>query len=73
MRVALRAGFRGVAGAALFGHVRKKVLAVTTAVAACAILPDTMIAEGFEEAGDFAGLITGFLVAFILRRLEAGS
>jgi ZIP family zinc transporter len=50
------------------------VIAATTAVAAGAILAmlaDTMIPEAFEEAHDFAGLITvlGFLAAFVLTKL----
>jgi ZIP family zinc transporter len=50
------------------------VIAATTAVAAGAILAmlvDTMIPEAFEEAHNFAGLITvaGFLVAFMLTNL----
>ncbi|WP_229425049.1 hypothetical protein [Massilia sp. Se16.2.3] len=49
-------------------------MAATTAVAAGAILAmlvDTMIPEAFEEAHDFAGLITvaGFLAAFALSKL----
>ena len=36
-----------------------------------AMLADTMIPEAFEEAHDFAGLITvaGFLAAFVLTKL----
>jgi len=49
-------------------------LAATTAVAAggiLAMLADTMMPEAYEEARDFAGLVTvaGFLVAFMLNRL----
>jgi zinc transporter, ZIP family len=66
--------------AALFGYTffskfSPQVIAATTAVAAGAILSmisDTMIPEAFEEAHDFAGLITvfGFLIAFILSKLS---
>lgn len=47
---------------------------VTTAVAAggiLAMLVDTMIPEAFEQAHDFAGLITvlGFLLAFVLTKI----
>jgi ZIP family zinc transporter len=57
----------------LFRGVGDAVIAATTAVAAGAILAmltDTMIPEAFEEAHDFAGLITviGFLVAFALSK-----
>ena len=36
-----------------------------------AMLADTMIPDAFEQAHDFAGLITvaGFLVAFVLTKL----
>jgi len=49
-------------------------VAATTAVAAGAILAmlvDTMIPEAFDEARDFAGLITvaGFLAAFALSKM----
>jgi ZIP family zinc transporter len=52
------------------------VIAVTTAVAAGAILAllaNTMIPEAFEEARNFARLITvvGFLVAFLLTKRSA--
>lgn len=58
-------GFRGVS---------PDVVAATVAVAAGAILAmlaDTMIPEAFEEAHNFAGLITvvGFLVAFTLSKM----
>ncbi len=51
------------------------VMAATTAIAAGAILSmlvDTMIPEAFEQAHNFAGLITvtGFLAAFILGKLS---
>jgi ZIP family zinc transporter len=51
------------------------VIAATTAIAAGAILSmlvDTMIPEAFEQAHNFAGLITvtGFLAAFILGKLS---
>jgi ZIP family zinc transporter len=60
---------------ALFGYFSADIVAVTTAVAAGAILVmlvDTMIPKAFEEAHNFAGLITvvGFLVAFILTKLN---
>jgi ZIP family zinc transporter len=61
-------------GYAVFGHFSPDVIAATTAIAAGAILAmisDTMIPEAFDEAHDFAGLITvvGFLVAFVLSKL----
>ena len=50
------------------------MIAATTAVAAggiLAMLSDTMMPEAFDEAHDFAGLVTvtGFLAAFVVSRL----
>jgi zinc transporter, ZIP family len=64
-----------LSGYAVFSHFSEEVIAATTAVAAGAILAmlsDTMIPEAFEEAHDFAGLVTvlGFLVAFILTKMS---
>jgi ZIP family zinc transporter len=61
-------------GYAVFQHFSPEVVAATTAIAAGAILAmlvDTMIPEAFEQAHDFAGLITvcGFLCAFVLSKL----
>jgi ZIP family zinc transporter len=62
-------------GYTVFSHFSPEVIAATIAVAAGAILAmlaDTMIPEAFAEAHNFSGLITvlGFLVAFILTKLE---
>jgi ZIP family zinc transporter len=59
------AGFRGASG---------DFIAAITAVAAgamLAMLADTMIPEAFDEARNWAGLITvlGFLTAFVLTKL----
>jgi zinc transporter, ZIP family len=72
--IALISGLASLAGYAIFSRFSPDVIAATIAVAAGAILAmlaDTMIPEAFEEAHDFAGLITvlGFLVAFILTKL----
>ncbi len=72
--IALISGIAALLGYALFSHFSTEVIAATTAVAAGAILAmisDTMIPEAFEQAHDFAGLITvfGFLAAFILSKL----
>jgi zinc transporter, ZIP family len=66
-----------IAGYAIFGRFSIDIVAATTAVAAgamLAMLADTMIPEAFDEAHDLAGLITvaGFLVAFVLTKMEAG-
>lgn len=71
--IALASGLAALAGFTLFEGVSPWTVAATTAVAAGAILAmlaDTMIPEAFEEAHDFAGLITvmGFLAAFALSK-----
>jgi ZIP family zinc transporter len=68
-------GAAALAGYAVFSRFSPEVIAATTAVAAGAILAmlaDTMIPEAFDEAHEFAGLITvlGFLAAFILTKLS---
>lgn len=67
-------GVAALLGYALFSHFSGEIIAATTAIAAGAILAmltDTMIPEAFEQAHDFAGLITvcGFLAAFVLSKL----
>ena len=74
--IALASGAAALAGYTLFEGVSPHTVAATTAVAAggiLAMLADTMIPEAFEEAHDFAGLITvaGFLTAFALSKLGA--
>lgn len=69
--IAVMSGLASLAGYTLFRGVSPDVVAATTAIAAGAILAmlaDTMIPEAFDEARDFAGLITaaGFLVSFML-------
>ncbi len=73
--IALVSGLAALLGNLVFGGFSDEVTAATTAVAAGAILAmlaDTMIPEAFDEAHDFAGLITvlGFLLAFVLSKLE---
>jgi zinc transporter, ZIP family len=75
--IAVLSGLAALAGYAIFGGFSDNVVAATTAVAAgamLAMLADTMIPEAFDEAHDLAGLITvaGFLVAFVLTKMEAG-
>lgn len=72
--IAVISGFAAWAGFALFRGFSANVIGGTTAVAAGAILAmlaDTMIPEAFQEAHEFAGLITvaGFLAAFALSKL----
>lgn len=62
-------------GYAVFSRFSGDVIAATTAVAAGAILSmlaDTMMPEAFDEAHDWAGVITviGFLAAFVLSKVS---
>lgn len=73
--IAIISGFAALLGYTIFSRFSSEVIAATTALAAGAILAmlsDTMIPEAFEEAHEFAGLITvlGFLVAFILTKIS---
>ena len=72
--IAAMSGLASLAGYTLFRDLSADAVAATTAVAAGAILAmlaDTMIPEAFEEAHEFAGLITvcGFLCAFVLTKM----
>jgi ZIP family zinc transporter len=72
--IALISGLASLVGYAVFRSFSANIIAATIAVAAGAILAmlaDTMVPEAFEEAHDFAGLITvaGFLAAFILSKI----
>lgn len=72
--IALASGLASLLGYVLFRDVSPDVIAATMAIAAGAILAmlvDTMVPEAFENAHDFAGLITvaGFLAAFVLSKL----
>lgn len=71
--IALVSAVAALLGYALFSHFSEEVIAATTAVAGAilAMLTDTMIPEAFEQAHNFAGLITvfGFLAAFFLSKL----
>lgn len=72
--IAVISALASLIGFVLFSNVSKEWIAATTAVAAGAILAmlaDTMMPEAFEEAHNFAGLITvlGFLAAFVLTKL----
>ena len=72
--VVLVSALAAVAGYTLFRGVSAEFVAATTAIAAggiLAMLADTMMPEAYENARDFAGLVTvaGFLAAFVLNRL----
>ena len=71
--IAFVSGIAAMTGYYFFDDASPAVIAITTTVAAGAILAmlvDTMIPEAFEEAHDFTGLITvfGFLVSFALSK-----
>ena len=75
--IAIASGIAAIAGNVMFAGRSESLVAGTTAVAAGAILSmlvDTMIPEAFEQAHDFAGLVTvaGFLCAFALSKLGGG-
>ncbi|WP_017299540.1 hypothetical protein [Nodosilinea nodulosa] len=70
----LASGASALVGYGLFSQFSAEVIAATLAIAAGAILAmisDTMMPEAFEQAHDFAGLVTvcGFLKAFVLSEL----
>lgn len=72
--IAALSGVAALLGYSLFSHLSKEIIAATIAVAAggiLAMISDTMMPEAFEQAHNFAGLITvcGFLTAFILSKL----
>lgn len=72
--IAVISGIASWAGFSLFRDFSQDIIALTTAMAAGAILAmlvDTMIPEAFKETHNLAGLITvtGFLAAFILSKL----
>jgi zinc transporter, ZIP family len=72
--IALLSGVAALLGEAVFRRFSPVVIAGTVATAAGAILAmlaDTMIPEAFDEARNWAGLITvaGFLAAFMLAKL----
>jgi len=74
--IAFVSGLAALGGYTLFRDLPAGALGATTAAAAGAILAmlaDTMIPEAFEEARDFAGLITvaGFLASFALSKWAA--
>jgi ZIP family zinc transporter len=71
--IALASAAASVVGYVVFRGYSPDTIAATTALAAGAILcmlTDTMVPEAFEQAHDWAGLITvaGFLTAFVLSR-----
>ena len=73
--IAMASGLAAALGYAVMAGASPDIIAATTAVAAGAILAmlvDTMIPEATEVAHEFSGLIAvaGFLLAFILSKLE---
>ncbi len=75
--ITLASGVAALIGFVLFRSVSVAGVAATTATAAgamLAMLVDTMIPEAFAVAHAYTGLITvvGFLVAFLLTKLQGG-
>jgi len=73
--IAAISAIASLAGFAVFNRFSADVIAAITAVAGGAILSilaDTMMPEAFDEAHDWAGVITviGFLAAFVLSKLS---
>jgi ZIP family zinc transporter len=73
--IAAISAIASLAGYAVFNHFSADVIAATTAVAAGAIhsmLAVTMRPEAYDQAHDWAGVITviGFLAAFVLSKLS---
>lgn len=73
--IAVLCGLSSLAGYAVFGEFSDFTIAVTTAVAAGAMLTmivDTMIPEAFAETHNWAGLIAvlGFLLSFTLTEIS---
>ncbi|WP_303312156.1 ZIP family metal transporter [Hymenobacter sp. BT730] len=73
--IALVSGIASLVGYTVFSHFSPEVVAITTAVAAGAVLAmiaDTMIPEAFEVAHNFTGMITvlGFLLSFFLSKMD---
>jgi ZIP family zinc transporter len=71
--IALLSGLAALLGNVALAGASPALIASVTALAAGAILAmlvDTMIPEAFENAHDYAGLITvlGFLAAFVLSK-----
>ena len=71
--IAIVSGLASLVGCSIFRSFSANIIAATIASAAGAILAmlaDTMVPEAFEEAHEFAGLITviGFLTAFLLSK-----
>lgn len=75
MGIAMLSGIGALLGYAIFSGLPPEIVAVSTAVAAGAILAmlvDTMIPEAFEHTHNASGVIAvaGFLLAFLLSHLE---
>lgn len=70
--IALLSSLASLLGYTVFSQLSAEIIAATVAAGGIlAMISDTMIPEAFEQAHDFAGLITvcGFLCSFILSKL----
>lgn len=73
--IALLSGIAALVGYTVFSNFSANVIGATEAVAAggiLAMLSSTMIPEAYEDAHNWAGLVTvlGFMIAFVLSKME---
>lgn len=73
--IAMTSGVAALVGYTVFSGFPPQVIAITTAIAAGAVLSmlaDTMIPEAYEKVHNFTGfiMVTGFLTAFLLSKME---
>jgi ZIP family zinc transporter len=73
--IAVTSGVAALVGYTVFSGFPPQVIAITTAIAAGAVLSmlaDTMIPEAYEKVHNFTGfiMVTGFLTAFLLSKME---
>jgi ZIP family zinc transporter len=73
--IAVTSGVAALVGYTVFSGFSPQVIAITTAIAAGAVLSmlaDTMIPEAYEKVHNFTGfiMVTGFLTAFLLSKME---
>ncbi|HEX8531511.1 MAG TPA: ZIP family zinc transporter [Cytophagales bacterium] len=73
--IALASAGAALLGYSVFSGFSPRVIAITTAIAAGAVLSmlaDTMIPEAYEKVHNFTGLImvAGFMTAFLLSKME---
>jgi ZIP family zinc transporter len=73
--IAVTSAIAALVGYTMFSRFPPRVIAITTAITAGAVLSmlaDTMIPEAYEKVHNFTGfiMVTGFMTAFLLSRME---